>query len=312
MSTPLSLIASGSFTSAGTARNIQLPVKPDYFMIKNRSTWGTAPTAVVQSEWFYGYADGQAKTITEGGGSALTGTLIAAGGAGFTFVDSTIQTPIASFATGTAATAANPIVVSDANTPSIGDIVIPYNTTGMLQIAGMPFTVTAVTPGVSFSLGYINGAGFAAAATNVDYRRIRPAYFSPSKYYITGITVAVAAVITTSTAHNYLVGDVIRVHVPAAFGMTEIEGLQANVTAVTASTITTDIDSSAFTAFAFPTSAIAAGGISFPHVVPVGERGKLTSATHNIGQYRMYLDTAVVGANGNVMDWIAFASDYRV
>jgi hypothetical protein len=55
--------------------------------------------------------------------------------------------------------------------------------------------------------------------------------------------------------------------------MTEINGLIGNVTAVntTTNTITVDIDSSGFSAFAFPTSAIAAGGITFAQVTPVGE-----------------------------------------
>jgi len=313
MSTPLGLIAQGSFTSAGTATTIELPKRPHYFVIKNRSTWGTAPTAVVQSEWFDGFADGQAITLTEGGGSALTGTAIAAGGAGFTFVNLSDQQPGALVATGTAITNANPAVVSDANNPAVGDIVRMFNTTGMLQIAGMDFSVTAITGGVDYTLGYLDASGFGAAATNADYRVIPAKYYSPTRRYITDITAAAAAVITTSVAHNYLVGDIIRVYCPAAFGMTEINGVQGTVTAVTASTITTDINSAAFTAFAFPTSAVAAAGVSFPHVVPVGEVAtKLTSSMDNVGYYGMYLDTGVVGANTNVMDWMAFSRDYTV
>lgn len=313
MSTPLSLIAQGHFTSAGTATTIELPQRPHYFVIKNRSTWGTAPTAVIQSEWYDGFADGQAITITEGGGSALTGTAIAAAGTGFTFVDLSAQTPGALVATGTAITNATPAVVSDANNPAVGDIVRMFNTTGMLQIAGMDFTVTAIAAGVSYTLGYLAAAGFAAAATNADYRIIPAQYYSPTKRYITAITAANPAVITVSVAHTYVVGDKIRVNVPNAFGMTQIDGLLATVTAVTASTITTDIDSTAFTAFAFPTSAVAATGVSFAHITPVGEVAtKVTQPIVNSAYYGMYLDTGVVGANTNVMDWMAFSRDYTV
>lgn len=317
MSTPLSLIAQGSFTSTGAARTIELPQQPHHFVIKNRSTWGTAPTAVIQSEWFDGYADGQAITLTEGGASALTGTAVAAGGAGFTFVDLSSQEPGALVAVGTAITAATPAVVADASAvgtvPAVGDIVRMINTTGMLQIAGLDFTVTAVTGGVSYTLGYLPAAGFAAAATNADFRIIPSKYYSPYRRYITNITAAVAAVITVSVAHNYLVGDIIRVNCPDAFGMTQINGLSGTVTAVTASTITTDINSAAFTAFAFPTSAIAAAGVSFPHVLPIGEVAtKLTSSMDNAAFYGMELGTAIVGANTNVMDWMAFSRDYTV
>jgi len=313
MSTPLALIAQGSFVSGGVARTIELPKQPHYFVIKNRSTWGTAPTAVIQSEWFDGFGAGQAITMTEGGGSALTATAIAAGGAGFTFVNISDQTPGALVATGTAITAANPAVVTDANVPAVGNIVRMINTTGMLQIAGMDFSVTAVTPATNYTLGYLDASGFAAAATNADYRVIPAKYYTPYRRLITGISQAANAVITVSVAHNYEVGDKIRVNCPAEFGMTEINGVLGTVTAVGASTITTDINSTAFTAFAFPTSAVAATGVSFPHVVPVGEVAtKLTSAIDNTAYYGMYLDTGVVGANTNVMDWMAFSRDYTV
>jgi len=312
MSTPQGLIASGSFTSTAAARAIELPKRPDYFVIMNRSLWSTAPTAVVRSEWWYGMADGAAHTLTEGGGSALTATTIAAAGLGFTFVDYSAQTPGALVATGTAITAANPAVVSDATSPAVGNIVRMINTTGMLQIAGLDFTVTATTPGVDFTLGYLNSAAFAAAATNADYRVIPAQYYSPSKRWITGITQAAAAVVTMSVAHQYVVGDKVRIHVPDAnFGMTQIDGMLATVTAVGASTITTDINSTAFTAFAYPTSAIAAAGVSYPHVAPVGEVAtKLTSAINNTAYFAMYLNTGVVGANGNIMDWMAFSRDF--
>lgn len=315
MSTPLALIAQGTFTSAGIARAVELPKQPHYFVVKNRSTWGTAPTAVIQSEWNYGYGAGQATCITEGGASALTATAIAAGGAGFSYFDFSSQTPRALVATGTAITSANPAVVADATSPAVGNIVRMFNTTAMLQVAGLDFTVTAVTPGVNFTLGYLDSslAGFAAtAATNADYRIIPAKYYSPYRRWITNITAANPAVITVSVAHNYLVGDKIVVHLPDAnFGMTEIDGIMATITAVTASTITTDIDASAFTAFDYPTSAIAGAGVSFPHVTAVGEVAtKLTSALRNDAYYAMFLDTGVVGAAGNVMDWMAFSRDY--
>jgi len=313
MSTPMSLIASGSFVSTGATRTIELPQQPDYFIVQNRSTWSTAPTAVVEAKWWKGMGDGAAHTLTEGGGSALTATTIAAGGAGFTFVDLSSQTPGALVATGTAITQANPAVVSDANNAAIGDIVRMFNTTGMLQIAGMDFTVTAINAGVSFTLGYLDSSAFAAAATNADYRVIPAKYYSPSRRWITGITAANPAVITVSVAHNYEVGDKIRIGVPAQFGMTQINGLLATITAVTASTITTDIDSSAFTAFAFPTSAVAGAGVSFPYISPVGEVAtKVTNPINNGAYYGMQLGTGVVGANTNVMDWMAFTRDYTI
>ena len=95
--------------------------------------------------------------------------------------------------------------------------------------------------------------------------------------------------------------------------MPEIDGVTGLVTAVTANTITTNINSAAFTAFAYPTSAVAAAGVTHPTVTAVGEVAtKLTSSLTNGAYYGMYLDTGVVGANTNVMDWMAFSRDYTV
>jgi hypothetical protein len=313
MSTTLSLIAQGTFTSDGEVRTIELPQEPHYFVIRNRSQWGNTPDDRVESTWFYGYSSGQSTGILEDSGGALEAAADAAGGDGFTFINLSDQDPGSLVATGTAITAANPAVVSDANTPNLGDIVRVYNTTGMMQIAGMDFSVTAVNPGTSYTLGYLDASGFGAAATNVDYRIIPSAYYSPSKRFITKITQASSAVITMSVAHDYVVGDKIRINVPDEFGMTEINGLLGEITAVSTSTITVDIDSSAFTAFAFPTSAVAASGVSFPFVNTVGEVAtKFDNSLRNTGYYALKLGSSVVGSNSDVMDWMAFARDYTI
>ena len=311
MSTPLALIAKGSFISDGAARTLEFPCPIDYFLVRNRSLWGTAPTAVVESTWHRGYADGQATHITEGGGSALTATATAAAGLGFYEIDFTNTEPGPLVATGTAVTNATPGVVADATSPAVGNIVRMLNTTGMLQISGLEFEVTAVTPGVNFTLGYMVGAGYAAAATNADYRILPNARFFPRRRWIQNITAAAAAVVSTSVAHGYAVGARITINNPDAnFGMPEIHGLTGTVTAVTANTITTDINSAAFTAFAYPTSAIAATGVTHPTVTPFGEVATiLTQATDNTLRSGLRLETAVVGLNTNVMDWIAFSRD---
>ena len=312
MATPQTLIASGSFTSDGAARTLQFSQPINTFVVRNRSIWGSNPAdLVVESTWHLGYAVGQATTISEAATGVMSATLVAGGGAGFTLVDQTTLTDGALVATGTAITAATPAVVSDANTPSVGDIVRMINTTAMLQIAGLEFQVTAVNAGVTYTLGNLPAAGFAAAATNADYRIVPEARFFPRRRWITAITAANPAVVTTSIDHGYSIGDRVTINVPDAnFGMTQINGLETVITAVTASTFTTDIDASTFTAFAFPTSAQAAAGISHAHVVPFGEVSTiLTAATDNQSLFGLNLGTAVVGSNTDVMDWEAFATE---
>lgn len=315
MSTPMALIASGTFTSDGNARTLQFPKAVDYFMIRNRSTWGTNPNAVVQSEYYSSYAAGQATTITESGAGVLSATLVAAGGAGFTAVDESTLAPQALVATGTAITAATPAVVSDATSPAVNDIVQIMNTTGMLQIGGMEFTVTAVTGGVDYTLGYLPAAGFAAAATNADYRIIPAARYSPERRWITAITAANPAVVTLSVTHAYTVGDIVSFRVPTAFGMIQMNNLTGEITAINTATntITVNIDASGFDAFAFPASAVGAGGLTFAQVLPVGEIATaLDQPTENTTLFGLTLGTTVVGANTNDMDWVAYSDDVTI
>lgn len=315
MSTPMALIASGTFTSAGTARTISFPSRVDYFTIRNRSTWGTSPNLRVQSEWYRGYAAGQSTGTLETGAAVLEARADAAAGNGFTEVDDSTLTDGALVATGTAITAATPAVVSDANNAAVGDIVRMINTTGMLQIAGMEFSVTAINAGVSFTLGFLPAAGFLAAATNADYRLIPVTRYLPERRWVTAITAANPAVVTLSVTHQYLVGDIVTFRVPAAFGMIEMDNLEGEITAISTAnnTITVDIDSSGFTAFAFPTSAIAGTGVTFAQVVPVGEIAtQLTNPTDNQTIFGLTLGTSVVGVNTDVMDWIAYARDVNI
>lgn len=68
-----------------------------------------------------------------------------------------------------------------------------------------------------------------------------------SQNTITGISQASSAVLTLSASHGRVVDD--SVHISSVSGMTEINGLRGTITAVTATTVTVDIDSSLFTAY---------------------------------------------------------------
>ncbi len=123
--------------------------------------------------------------------------------------------------------------------------------------------------------------------------------------------------ITLSVAHGYTVGQEVRFNVPSAFGMTEINGLLGVITAVTTgstNTITVNIDSTGFTAFAFPTSAVAAAGVTFAQVVPVGEAAinsvsqpfgnLLDDATRNVSVTGVIVGSTVQ-TTGKLYQWFA-------
>ena len=310
MSTTQGLIAYGTYVSDGSPRTIELPADISYFEIVDRSGYGTHPAAVVKSMWHHGMNNGAAMQISE---AAATGILSApaqltAGGVSLINWNTSIGAAVAM----TAVTNANPAVASSASTAVVGDIVRVYGTTGMLQIAGMDFSVTAVNPGVTQSFGYLNAAGFGAAAT-AGNMRILPFDLQsyPRKRYITAITQAASAVMTMSVTHGYVVGQKVFISVPTGYGMTEMDGLTGEITAIntTTNTITVNINSSAFTAFAYPTSANASL-YSKPHIVPAGEVATiLTGAYRSSYSCGIKLGASVVGVAGHTMDWIAYRGE---
>ncbi len=310
-------ILRGNFTSNGVSATVNLPWRPNRFELINVTSFadgGAANTDVILAEWREGLADNSVITSRHTSGARtlqITDIFIVDG---IRVEDTSIQTPGAQLANPiTAITAATPAVVSQtAHGLIVNDRVRIYNTTAMLNIAGMDFTVTAVPGANSFTLGFLdtNVAPFAGNPATAGQTRLlsdNPIY-SPRRLFITTITQAASAVITMSVTHGLVVGQVLRVKVPAAFGMVEIDGLQGEITAVSVAnnTVTVNIDSTAFTAFQFPTSAAAAAGVDFALVVPFGNNSTtVVNALDNIATFRVFMGTNAIGPNNDVMHWIA-------
>ena len=261
---------------------LQLPSGVDFLWIKNITvSYAAGAGTGAEFYWQLGMPQGlgtiYTKTATT---NALAVSQIAAN-AGFYLVDSSVNLPGPSLAL-TGITGGNPPVVNTANTASLsnGDIVRIFFTVGALQLGGLDFTIGAINAGVSFTLAFM--APIAAANPGAGtFRRIpyNPYYYPPSRY-ITKITQATQAIVTLSVFHSYTVGQVVRFIVPtvtaAAFGMTELDGLQATIVAINApdndgdtNTITVDIDTTGFTAFAFPLTT--SPGFTPAQIVPIGE-----------------------------------------
>ena len=273
----MTILVQGSFTSAGVAVNIPLPQSADYFVTRNLTQLATTqnPGRCVMAEWYRGQFsanDGLRYTKTNST-SALNvdwfSTTTASNG--FTYVTDVPNVEAAQ--TGTAVTAASPAEVTiNSHGYQNGDRVRLYNTTGMLQIAGMDFTVSSVATN-TFELAGLDASGFAAPATAVTARRISLLdAVEPRFLYITNISQATQAVVTVSTAHNYVVGEVVNFSVSNDFGMQEINGLEAKVVSVGTYTMTVDLDTTGFTAFSFPTSANAQQSKLFATLAPAGQK----------------------------------------
>lgn len=311
------LVASGSFTSTGAAKIIPLRSDFDYFETENHTQMATtqATGRGVMFRWYRGYADDSAFMVSkENNANTVTYEVVTSGG--FTRRDTSVQAPEAAKATsGTDVDTTSPARVTvTSHGYSTGDRVRMYGTTGMLQIAGMEFTITRVDAN-TFDLAYLDASGFAAVATAGFARRIpnNPLYV-PEKNYITGITAANPMVVTLSVTHNLAINDKVRLSVPSAFSMTQADGLVGTVTAVntTNNTITLDIDSSAFTAFSFPASASVP--FTHAHVVPFGDVANgVDQALDNQAQIEMELAAGAdspAGSNNDVIYWRALKSGF--
>ena len=109
--------------------------------------------------------------------------------------------------------------------------------------------------------------------------------FQRAMRLVTNITNARAASVTTSFAHDYETGDIVRLYVPHGWGIVQADRLSGTIVVTSPTTFTIDIDTVDFDPFVTPPdpSPLING---CPQVVPVGEvNSKLTSATQNVLPY---------------------------
>lgn len=321
MSAPFNPIITGTFTSDGTSQLITVPSDIVKFEVFNITYFGSAAASTLEeiAWWVRGLPNDAAYIGNKTNGAATIAITSMATTGGFTLQDPTApEVGAATAITGT--TNADPIVVSTASTTGLnnGDTVRIYGVTGAQQISGIDWTIDTIVANTSFNLVY-TGTAPGSVGTAGFWRRVNvaPAFY-PRRRFITAISTAASAVIEMSVTHQFTVGQLVRIIVPPEWGMTQINGQIATITAIntTNNTITVNIDSTGYTAFAFPSSATALAGVTQPQVVPVGEAAVntiaqpfanlLDDATRNTSAYQMFLGSGVVGATSDIMRWIAY------
>ena len=306
----------GSFVSTGAAYALSLPTTAVTSLhMWNRTKYSSAAATqyVKEAHWNINLPDLYAY-VTRNSSSAATdeSSLLTTGGFSFIRKNTDLLGPAV---TGTAITAANPpVVTSAAHGFSNGDVLQLTATTGMLQIAQYYFTIENVMTN-TYDISYLDASGFAAAATAVSARKVKfPDLFSPRQNFITAITAANPGVVTLSFTHGLSVGEFVRLIVPDAWGMVEADGVKAEITAVntTNNTITLDLDTSGFTAFAFPTSAVAAAGTTLPQVIPESNRLSAGVNPYDTNSLpAMVFGSSIVGASSDVIEWEAECLNYN-
>lgn len=333
---PFTIITGGSFTSSGAGQKINLPSSADYFKFENITQMGVNGTTCVAGEWYGSKFGAGATAANDGirwrkaGSHAILIDTFATSTAtnGFTYVTSSPVVEAQAANAITAITAASPAVVTQTNTYADGDILQLYGTTGMLQIAGMNFQISS-TSGAGYTLIGLRAAGFAAPGTAGFTRRISKFNaVEPEFLFVTEITKATSAVVRTSVdpTQHYVVGMLVRFSIPYSFGMTQMNGLTGKITALSAAnyTMTVDIDSTAFTTFAFPASTSSPTAQLFATVAPAGARTQFDPVTlvqtgydfqvqpFRTGQFTPYMYLGgggagnATGAANDVINWTAY------
>ena len=229
--------------------------------------------------------------------SALTSSIGRVTSNGISTYDGTQSVLQGATVTGGALSKANPAqLTSTAHGLQTGDQIIitgPFTaSTAMAQLGGIVFTVTRTGADTVTIPINTNTANF-TATTVTTWRKVvvGPLYY-PQRATITGITAANPMVVTTSTNHGLTVGQQVRLRVPSQLAMTQANNLQGVITAVTATTFTLgSIDSSAYTAFAWP----ATTSVPFTpaQVIPVGS-GPSPVTFGNVTYYNNVLDDATL------------------
>lgn len=285
------VLGQGTFVVPSTIVNqvVVIPSGVDWMWVYNYTQFGAAgsatPSLGIRYYWQRGMAAGTGTVEYKGNGTAVMSadTLVSGG---FTLYDPSGNTPGAlpllsnPVAVSAVTNVTRPVVTHTADTRVVVGSVVRMSNTAQTDVNGVDMVVGTIGSSTSFTLltatnplatapGAIGGAGF-YRIVNVD------PLFYPRRRFVVNITQAVNAQVSTSVAHGLTPGQEVRFSIPAASGMTQLNPTPGNnyLSAIVVSVVddynfTINIDTTAFTAFTWPT--ISQMPSSFPQVIPIGE-----------------------------------------
>lgn len=329
------IIQQGEFTSDSTDKIIALRSDVDWVEVHNLTNIA-ASTQWDAVKWFWQREMTADDSILQFHATAsqilsMSTSLIGFNGAtyrGISLIDTSDKTPGAAVAVTAGTNATQPLYSTGATGRIIAGSIVRIQNTAHDNIDGLDFTVDTVTVDTSFRLantlqqapGVVAGAAgtYRLIAQNATVYNM----FAPRKRVIANITQAAAGVVTTLVDHGYTTGEKVRMVVPAACTMIELDGQLVTVTVLTVSTFSINVATTGYTAFTFPLPA--ASPFTPAQVIPVGEdtaTGLLTDAIENTAFLGMILGTSGTagisagspgGTTGDVIKWRAgksFATD---
>lgn len=322
-------IIQGSFTADGNAHNFSIRSDVDWIEVFNYSLYNNTAGSPFLFRWARGMPQGSAVVLSSGASNAVTTSTIATGG--ITLINTSDPQVPSALLSASAITNAAPPQVSSANTGSLanGNIVEIINSATAPQLNGYQFTINTLVVNTSFNLAYMIAPGSVGGATSYRFFQYDPMFY-PRRRLITNITQATQAVVKLSVTHGYTTGQLVVFNIPKQFGMTQLNGIRATIVAVdtTNNTITINVDTTAMSAWTFPSAAVAAAPFTPAQVIPFGDgidvttplitSATLAGATQNLAIIGVNLGTGVAGvsatgsngigpagANTNIVYWRA-------
>lgn len=95
---------------------------------------------------------------------------------------------------------------------------------------------------------------------------IRPEFYIPQRFVISGVTRGEVTTVTTALDHNYVIGQEVRILIPPSFGIRQLNERKAFVISIPAANqVIIDIDSNYMDAF------IASNATTKPEILAIGD-----------------------------------------
>ncbi len=287
-----SRLARGTFTSTGAAKTIYLPFVPNIIRMTNYTAAATpAESGIPYANWDIGMGQGFGIASLFNATPALITDSVDVNGFSTFTAGLSFQFGAQVGISGITKAAAGVVTTTASHGYSTGDVVMfqdlyQSSTTGMPQISWMPFVIT-VTGATTFSIPWntnqSNYTALSASPSGAFVKKVLyPFLYAPGTSFITAITTGTTTAVTTTTPHNFVVGQEVAFRIPSTWGTTQLNSLPNNtipgspiygfVTIVNSSTqVTVNINSSAYTAFNSNQTVASVPGLSFPQIVAVGD-----------------------------------------
>lgn len=294
-----SRMAKGSFTSNGSAKVINLPFQPDQVEFLNFTAAGTpANNGVRSAQWWSEMGQDTASAQYFNATAVLSSGNVAVGGISTFAAGQLLQYAASKQVIGITKASAASVNVT-AHGYKSGDVVVfnglyQSSTTGMPQIAGIPFTVTRVDADnftIPWNSNQSNYTAISGSPAGSTVRKVLyPYLYFPGQSFISAITAPNGTTIPTGSVsvdttagHNMVVGQEVAFRIPSPWASVEFNSLPNILTpgapvygyvdAVTDynTVIVRVANSATFTAFNSNQTVASTPGLSYAQIVAVGD-----------------------------------------